>query len=392
MVRSLVTIVAALTVGVGCFIESVPGVDDPVPPDQVNGPPAITGLAIADDSRCVVHADGKVSCWGSNAHGVFGIPTSERWFSPTPVTVKGIAGAKQVSVRRGACVVKADGSVWCWGAGGLRGDGTRVDEIHPEPVQVPNVAGAIAVESAGYKACAVLSNETFSCWGAANDYYIGDGPPLPRPGPISGLAGVVQGSRGEIHACVVHSSGTASCVGGNRFGELGNGTSDMNIVQRTPVPVAGLTDAVQIAAASETSCALHRDGTVSCWGQTETVTGAAAQNCSGFGCQNVPAVVPGLANVTRISLGGMHLCAVMADKTVQCLGENGYGQLGDGTTTARTTPAPVPGLTDIVEVATSITSTCARRADNVVFCWGSSAVWNEDGSGADSPVPVEVKW
>lgn len=34
-------------------------------------------------------------------------------------------------------------------------------------------------------------------------------------------------------------------------------------------------------------------------------------------------------------------CAVLEDGTVSCWGENGYGQLGDGTTLSRSTPAPV---------------------------------------------------
>jgi cysteine-rich repeat protein len=42
--------------------------------------------------------------------------------------------------------------------------------------------------------------------------------------------------------------------------------------------------------------------------------------------------------------GVAHICAVMNDGSVQCFGNNDYGQLGDGTTTRRTEPVVVSGF------------------------------------------------
>jgi alpha-tubulin suppressor-like RCC1 family protein len=39
-----------------------------------------------------------------------------------------------------------------------------------------------------------------------------------------------------------------------------------------------------------------------------------------------------------VDAGGAHTCAIMTGGTVKCWGFNVYGQVGDGTTTDRTSP------------------------------------------------------
>ena len=48
-----------------------------------------------------------------------------------------------------------------------------------------------------------------------------------------------------------------------------------------------------------------------------------------------------------IVAGDSHTCALKADHTVVCWGDNCYGQLGDGTTTNRSAPTVVIGLTGV---------------------------------------------
>ena len=73
-----------------------------------------------------------------------------------------------------------------------------------------------------------------------------------------------------------------------------------------------------------------------------------------------------------ISLGFNHTCALLDDGSLKCWGNNTLGQLGDGTTTFRTTPISV----DLGEgrTATAVGGgdyhTCAILDDESLKCWG----------------------
>jgi alpha-tubulin suppressor-like RCC1 family protein len=81
-------------------------------------------------------------------------------------------------------------------------------------------------------------------------------------------------------------------------------------------------------------------------------------------------VVAGLSGVAQLAAGGSHTCARLATGAVQCWGANSYGQIGDGTTTNRTTPVAVVGLSDAIYLALGQSHSCAIRATGDVVCWG----------------------
>ncbi len=95
--------------------------------------------------------------------------------------------------------------------------------------------------------------------------------------------------------------------------------------------------------------------------------------------------------MVAISAGYAHTAAVRSDGTVWTWGDNGNGQLGDGTMTDRLTPVQVVGLTDIVAVSAGWDFTLALRRDGTVWAWGSNMDGElGDGAGRYSPMPAVV--
>ncbi|MGW5525156.1 protein kinase domain-containing protein [Gordonia sp. NPDC003950] len=100
------------------------------------------------------------------------------------------------------------------------------------------------------------------------------------------------------------------------------------------------------------------------------------------------------AQVVPIRLGTVataqqHTCSVR-DGSAFCWGGNDKGEVGDGTTIARTKPVRVAGLTDVTAVGVGWSFSCAL-AGGKVFCWGGGEDGAMgDGGGPDRRTPVQV--
>ena len=150
------------------------------------------------------------------------------------------------------CAVHLDGTVSCWGW--VPGGSSL------SPRKVPGLRGAISVAIGFGDACAVTAVGNVHCWGNNS---------FPRPGRVSNLEDVAAVSVGERNFCALHNDGGVSCWGRNTSGELGDGTT---VTRSQPRRLTGISDAVAITTSIEVeqgrshACAMHRDGSVSCWG------------------------------------------------------------------------------------------------------------------------------
>jgi alpha-tubulin suppressor-like RCC1 family protein len=180
---------------------------------------------------------------------------------------------------------------------------------------------------------------------------------------------VIQIAARNFWMCARRQSGKVLCWGLNEHGQLGDGSTTNRSL---PTPVSGLVDAKDITVSGDQqtawSCAVKADGTVVCWGDNSLgQLGDGTTTPS-----HVPVAVKGLTNAVQVSAGWDHTCALKSDGTVACWGNNEYGQLGNNTNTpvAAGTLASVVVLDDAVEIAATNYCTCTRRKDGTVFCWG----------------------
>src|SRR5262249_30223906 len=67
---------------------------------------------------------------------------------------------------------------------------------------------------------------------------------------------------------------------------------------------------------------------------------------------------------------GNHALATKSDGTVWAWGSNSYGELGDNTTTQRSSPVQVVGVSGAVRVAAGVNHSLAITAAGVVYSWG----------------------
>ncbi|MBL8604880.1 MAG: hypothetical protein JNK72_23330 [Myxococcales bacterium] len=137
---------------------------------------------------------------------------------------------------------------------------------------------------------------------------------------------------------------------------------------------------VRVSIAGTSACARKTDGSPVCWGGNngqQLGDGSTTDRSS-------PVAVMGVGAVRDVAVGGFHACAVLADGTAQCWGTNRNGQLGFGMEmTQPQNPVAVSGLTDAREITVGLSHSCVVRRNGSASCWGDNSLGQVgDGSAA----------
>ena len=227
----------------------------------------------------------------------------------------------------------------------------------------------------------------------------------------------ISGSTNGFISLAVGSDGNAYAWGNNYYGQLGDGTTtERHAPVRVKTPdrktYPDLPEDftyLQVSAGYCHSLARGSDGNVDAWGYnyfgqlgdgTTTVRHAPVRVKTPD--RKTYPDLPADFTYLQVSAGNYHSLALGSDGNVYALGDNEYGQLGDGTTTNQTTPVKVrspagtPADFTYTQISGGNTHSLAVGSDGNAYAWGCNqqgALGNNTASwfGDANPVPMRVR-
>ena len=289
---------------------------------------------------CALLANSRVKCWGAPSQGALGYGnTTQIGDNETPDSAGFVNVANTNSIQHiqaglyHVCALFSGGGVKCWGR-------NQYGELSLNSVLYPKIG----------------DNET----------------PSSISTPYSNAKYVAAG---EDHSCVIVSSGQIRCVGGGGGGDLGygNGNNQNSFSSAGNINLSGK-KAKDIDLGLDFTGAIMDDGTVYTWGGNGS--GKLGLNSGGGGANSPQGPLNLGGDAFKISLGRDHACAILSDGKLRCWGDNAYGQLGYGNTNNigddehPSAAGDVSLEESVIKISAGGYHTCAILANNKVKCWG----------------------
>lgn len=206
-------------------------------PVQVSGLTDVIAIDCGYNHTVALKEDGTVWAWGENSHGQLGDGTTNN--IEEPVQVKNLTNIVAITSGNSFCLaLKSDGTVWAWGYnqfGGQLGDGTT--ENKTEPVQVVGLNLVTTIESGRDYSMALKADGTVWAWGAGSYGKLGNGATTHSAVPIQvqGIEWLKAISAGCNHTLALKEDGTLWGWGYNDRQFLTDGT--FNNFIKSPVQI-----------------------------------------------------------------------------------------------------------------------------------------------------------
>ena len=407
-------------------------------PVEVDSLTSVSAITAGDNFSVALLSDGTAWAWGRNSQGQLGDGTSVS--SPSPVKVSGIDAITSISAgQHFALASKSDGTVWAWGYNirGQLGNGTSASSN--TPLQVSGLSSAIKVSAGAEFSLAQLSDNTLVGWGYNVFGQVGDGTTTTQFTlvPVANVNSLAAFAAGSSHSVVTFPDGSVSTWGDNSSAQLGHVGIDFS---PRPITVKGinlLNSNPPIAKAGEnqsqlsqqqvtldSSASSDNDGSIASYNWSQiggtTVTLSDPNTASPtFTAPNISTVETlefqltttdgqgnsdldqvsiqiypstSISTSAKISSSNGFNVVLKRDGTLWSAGKNDYGQLGDGTTAARSRYEKITTIPNsVTDIATGADSAFARLADGSVLAWGRNNLGQLGiGSTTDTPLPTKI--
>ena len=367
-------------------------------PVVIDSPTTYSQVSLGAAYSCGITTGGVLKCWGNNYYGQLGDNTNSNRFFPKVID----SGTNYTQINLGnshTCGITSGGELKCWGSNssGQLGDGSYAEKFTPKVIDVGTNYVQIGLGSkmiiASNYTCGLTSEGVLKCWGinlnVPNTHLTLE---HPTPLVIDNSTKYDAVTTSTTHTCGITNNKQIKCWGStyNKNDALGIGFSG------TSVPLPNLINDndlySKVITTDDQTCGINMDGTLKCWGtNTESIFGFSFLNYPSFA---TPVVVD-TANIYRdfsltYSSTG-RICGITSSNSLNCWGNNSYGNLGDGTTITQSSPERIDSPTQYQQVSVGYSHTCGLTIGGLVKCWGSNDYGQlGDGSVINSYTPVPI--
>jgi alpha-tubulin suppressor-like RCC1 family protein len=332
--------------------------------------------------------------WGQTNYGQLGI--NHIGLVLTPVSILGAAKtfctlADGTGYHNSFAIDKA-GKIWSWGSTYL---GTVSQDIKFTPVQIEGANKTFCKIAGGFQInLAIDKNGKVWGWGANGNGQIGDNSTTTRSTTPVSVAGAVKTfceiSMGGRHSLAIDKNGRAWGWGYNGQGQLGDNTL---VSKRTPVSILGTVKTFcKIFGPTDDglySLAIDKNGRV--WGWGENGVGNLGDGTTVS--KRTPVAISGpLRTFCQISGGQGHTLAIDKNGRAWAWGFNAIGQLGDNSVTSRLAPVSVLGaVKTFCKIMGAANSSFAIDKYGKIWAWGQNSFGQfGDNTTTSRRTPVRV--
>jgi len=235
---------------------------------------SFTSVEASLHATCALNTDGRIMCWGINAHFLFarsGTVVADT--GPVAVSTNRRFSTFSHGGHAQTCGVdRDDGVVYCWGHNDAyqlgRGFLSAEDAL---PTPVAGSLRATMVSTVNFSTCLLDLSGAAYCAGSlnVNRWVLGideTSVPAQTPMPVMGGLSFKSISSADQGGCAISKTDDAYCWGDNSYGQLGLGLATVSPPTGPQRVLGGLKFALLTSVYRASTCGITLDGDVYCWG------------------------------------------------------------------------------------------------------------------------------